>query len=100
MVTRCVCHRVEFSEIKRLAQSGLTIAQISAQTKCCTGCGLCRPYVYVVLTTGATSIPVLSRTVSTEYEARLGAMLLGDGAPEAPSEPREPGTGPGASAEQ
>ncbi|GEM_PF-1273351 len=84
MVSRCVCHRVEFSEIKRLAQEGLSIAEISERTKCCTGCGLCRAYVYVVLTTGATSIPVLSRGASAEYDARLGAMLAGGGAPGGP----------------
>ncbi|MBX9736547.1 MAG: (2Fe-2S)-binding protein [Phycisphaerales bacterium] len=75
MVTQCVCHRVPFAEIKRLAASGMSVAEISAQTKCCTGCGMCRPYVYVVLTTGATSIPVLSRSQSAELDARLETLL-------------------------
>ncbi len=75
MVTQCVCHRVPFAEIKRLAASGMSISAISAQTKCCTGCGMCRPYVFVVLTTGATAIPVLSPRASAELDARLESLL-------------------------
>lgn len=59
-VDRCVCHSVPFTELKQLADQGLsTVEQLSERTSCCTGCGMCEPYVKLMLKTGNTSFPVL-----------------------------------------
>ncbi len=55
-VTRCVCHNVTFAQLWALAQSGpRTLEALSAQTGCCTGCGLCKDYVRLMLLTGTTA---------------------------------------------
>lgn len=60
-VTRCICHDRSFDELKRLADAErLTIDQLKARTGCCTGCGMCEPYVRLMLSTGRTSFEVLS----------------------------------------
>ncbi len=59
-VDRCVCHSVPFTELKKLADAGMrTIDELSERTACCTGCGMCEPYVRLMLRTGETSFPVL-----------------------------------------
>ncbi len=60
MVNRCVCHDVPFSKVRALRDRGMSLAQISEETKCCTGCGTCRPYILLVMATGRTSLPVLT----------------------------------------
>jgi bacterioferritin-associated ferredoxin len=56
-VTRCVCHRRTFAELKHLAheQGWQTVAEISLETSCGLGCGACRPYLQAMLDTGATA---------------------------------------------
>lgn len=55
-VTRCVCYRHTLARLKQLAErNGWTsLAEISAHTKCGTGCGGCRPYIEAMLSTGHT----------------------------------------------
>ncbi len=54
-IDRCVCLNRSFSELKELAKSkGLDFAGLRAATGCGTGCGLCVPYVKVMLRTGQT----------------------------------------------
>lgn len=59
-VDRCVCHCVPFTELKELAEAGMdTIDQLADETGCGTGCGMCEPYVRLMLKTGETSFPVM-----------------------------------------
>jgi bacterioferritin-associated ferredoxin len=60
-VDRCVCHEITFAALKRLADTeGLDFDGLRARTRCCTGCGLCEPYVRLMLKDGRTSFPVLT----------------------------------------
>ncbi len=58
-VDRCVCHNVTLAQLKAISNKATTVEELSEQTKCCTGCGMCRPYVVLMLRTGGTSFPVL-----------------------------------------
>jgi len=59
-VTRCVCYRRSFGELKRLAaEHGWSrVAEISQATGCGTGCGSCVPYLQQMLKTGDTCFRV------------------------------------------
>lgn len=60
-VDRCICHNKPFEELLRIArEKNLDFAALSALTLCSTGCGMCEPYVRLMLTTGRTRFPVLS----------------------------------------
>jgi bacterioferritin-associated ferredoxin len=60
-VDRCICHAVTFAELKEISdRDGLDFAGLRARTGCCRGCGLCEPYIRLMLCTGRTSFPVLS----------------------------------------
>jgi len=72
-VDRCICHSISFDALKQIAAEGqLDFDALSQQTKCCTGCGLCEPYVRQMLATGFTRFhpaptgmipkPILPRT--------------------------------------
>ncbi|MEM8757028.1 MAG: (2Fe-2S)-binding protein [Planctomycetota bacterium] len=79
-VDRCVCHRVPFTELKRLADDGLrTVDALSERTRCCTGCGMCEPYVRLMLKTGRTRFPVLS-------DAQIAAALAAPDPARSPDE--------------
>ena len=69
MVTRCVCHDVSFQQVRALRDRGMTFDEISAATKCCTGCGTCRAYVKIVIATGRVVLPVLSAEQVRRIEA-------------------------------
>ncbi|MEO1584938.1 MAG: (2Fe-2S)-binding protein [Planctomycetota bacterium] len=59
-VDRCVCHTVPFTELKQLADAGTdSFDDLSMETGCGTGCGMCEPYVRLMLKTGQTSFPVM-----------------------------------------
>jgi len=55
-VTRCICHSRSFEEIKRVAESnGIeTVEELRNRDYCSNGCGICIPYVSLVLQTGRT----------------------------------------------
>ena len=77
-VERCVCFDQPFEKLLRLArEEGLTQDQLSERTGCCTGCGMCKPYVRVVLSTGRTSIPLMNgralKAIAEEAEALQAA---------------------------
>ena len=60
-VDRCVCLSISFEDLKRLAERDrLSFDQLRARTRCCTGCGLCEPYVRLMLKTGRTAFEVMS----------------------------------------
>ena len=69
-VDRCVCHNVTFAALKDLAgREGLGLAELAKRTGCCTGCSSCTPYVRLMLKSGHTVFPVLSRW---QFENVLG----------------------------
>jgi len=59
-VSRCVCLNVTFEEIKRIAvtEGGGLVAAHRA-TGCGGRCGLCVPYMLLMLKPGETSFPVM-----------------------------------------
>lgn len=60
-VDRCICHNVTFAELKKLADGGVRdLDELSNRTGCGTGCGMCIPYIRVMLATGIPDLPVLS----------------------------------------
>ncbi len=55
-VTRCVCQRMTFDALLRLAREyDWTLEQLMAETGCGDQCGLCRPYLARMLETGETA---------------------------------------------
>lgn len=61
IVNRCVCHNITFRELKQLAEeTHATLDDLARRTGCTTSCGLCRPYIEVVLATGRTELPVMT----------------------------------------
>lgn len=61
MVDRCVCKSVSFSRLKELADQGHSdLDALSKKTGCGTGCGMCVPYIRVVLATGRTNLPIMT----------------------------------------
>ena len=60
-VSRCVCHRLPFEDLKaRAAARSLTFDALKKETRCASGCGMCEPYVRLMLVTGETSFRVLT----------------------------------------
>ena len=60
-VDRCLCAGVTFDEFKRrAAKTGASLPELHRATNCGMGCGLCRPYLALVLKTGKTRLPILS----------------------------------------
>ncbi len=56
-VTRCVCHKRTFVEIKQIAfKKGINSVEelMKFQISCC-GCGLCKPYIAKMFLTGETA---------------------------------------------
>jgi len=60
-VQACICYPHTFAELKALAlrHSWQTVAEITAAVGCGSGCGLCRPYLALMLRTGDTAFAVL-----------------------------------------
>jgi NAD(P)H-nitrite reductase large subunit len=61
-VTHCVCYNISFDELKGLSEREAlrTLDELRERTKCCTGCGMCEPYVQLMLRTGQTRFRVLT----------------------------------------
>jgi bacterioferritin-associated ferredoxin len=59
-VDRCICHDVPFRLVLDLAAEGASFEQISDQTGCGTGCGMCEPYARLAMQLGVDRLPVLS----------------------------------------
>lgn len=55
-VTRCICHGRPFTEVKAYAEKkGLTtVDELQDHDFCSNSCGLCIPYVKMMLKTGQT----------------------------------------------
>jgi len=70
MVDRCVCFRVSF---ERLATSGVdTLDGIQHKFSCGLRCGLCTPYIRLILETGRTTFqagePEEARVICVDME--------------------------------
>lgn len=67
-VNRCICHDVPFTELKKLADAGVrNLDELSRRTGCGTGCGMCLPYIRVMLATSQTDLPVLTEAQFGQY---------------------------------
>lgn len=55
-VSRCICHKRSFEEIREHArEEGYdSVDELKEEDYCSRGCGLCEPYVEMVLETGET----------------------------------------------
>jgi len=67
-IDRCVCHQVRFRDlspiVEQLKTNGITSEQeilnkLTDQTKCTSGCSLCRPYIRRLIATGETSFTAI-----------------------------------------
>lgn len=82
-VDRCVCHSVPFTYlVKRHTEDGLSLEQLSDETNCCTGCGMCEPYLELALLSGQTAIPPMAPDDLDELIRRVKAKRRGSNGPE------------------
>ena len=60
-VRSCLCYPHSFADLKMLAEQNhwQTVADITAAVGCGSGCGLCRPYLALMLETGDTAFDIL-----------------------------------------
>lgn len=56
-VSKCICHKKDFSEIKAYIEENdiTTVKELQDQKYCSCGCSLCAPYIELMLKTGETS---------------------------------------------
>jgi bacterioferritin-associated ferredoxin len=63
-VNRCMCTGTTFAQVKRCAEeTGASYEQVLEMTRCGEGCGLCLPYIKLVLLSGLVDLPVLTPEV-------------------------------------
>jgi len=61
-VNRCICANVPFTELKNLADAGIRdLEELARRTNCGKDCGMCIPYIRVMLATGETDLPILNQ---------------------------------------
>ena len=78
-VDRCVCLDVSFRRLLALQdEHGWGLERLREETGCCSGCGMCEPYVRLALATGKTTLPVLTDDEVREA-MRLGSEPTGAG---------------------
>lgn len=57
-VSSCICYRTDFAALKAIADaSGGGLQELHAATGCGSRCGLCIPYIRVMLMTGMIELP-------------------------------------------
>ena len=60
-VDRCVCFNVSFERVREVALvCNGDLMQVHRATGCGARCGLCIPYIRVVIQTGQVSLPVMT----------------------------------------
>lgn len=70
-IDRCVCVDCTFCELKELAQrKQLDFKGLSRETGCGMGCGLCVPYIKVMLKTGTTVFDGMLTEADVDREVR------------------------------
>lgn len=74
-IDRCYCRDLPFADLLVVArQSRCTLDELCERTGCGTGCGLCLPYLRVMLATGRTDLPVLSAAQVDQLCAQAAAQ--------------------------
>lgn len=59
-VDRCICMDIPFEDVKACAErEGLDVRGVVDRLGCGCACGMCVPYIRLVLRTGQTELPVL-----------------------------------------
>lgn len=70
-IDRCVCMDCTFEELKELAaKRGLDFRGLSRATGCGMGCGLCTPYIKVMISTGQTVFTEMLTEADVAREVR------------------------------
>ncbi len=56
LVTKCICHSREFTEVKEYAEENgyKSVEELQSDKFCSCSCGLCIPYIELMLETGET----------------------------------------------
>jgi bacterioferritin-associated ferredoxin len=56
LVSKCICHKKDFSEVKDYAEANnySSIKELQADNFCSNSCGLCIPYIELMFKTGET----------------------------------------------
>lgn len=73
VVNRCVCADISFVQLHELASvRKLTLKELSAETECCRGCGLCGKYVRLMLLTSQTEFRLMTQE---ELDRQLNLVL-------------------------
>lgn len=68
-VSRCICANVPFTELKQLADTGIRdLEELGRLTNCGKGCGMCIPYIRVMLETGVTDLPIMTSGKPSESQ--------------------------------
>ena len=72
-VNRCICANIPFTELKKLADTGIReLEELGRLTNCGKGCGMCIPYIRVMLASGVTDLPVMTdRELERAAQSRL-----------------------------
>lgn len=57
LVSRCICHKKSFEEIKEFASNeGINkVEELQALSYCSNSCQMCKPYVELIFETGETA---------------------------------------------
>lgn len=59
-VDRCICRKIAFTQLLAIAQEvGSDFDALARETQVGNGCGMCVPYIHLMLRTGRTSLPVM-----------------------------------------
>lgn len=59
-VDRCCCRNVLFCDLQKAArEAGVTVEQMADELGCGSSCGLCVPYIRLMIKTGLTDLPVI-----------------------------------------
>lgn len=56
-VSKCICHSIDFTEVKSYSEENniTSVKELQEKKYCSCGCGLCAPYIELMLETGETS---------------------------------------------
>lgn len=80
-VDRCVCADVTFERLLDLARrNDWGIEELRRRTGCTASCGLCGPYIEIVLRTGRTSIPIITNESTSDGRGHDGEVTKGGSA--------------------
>lgn len=59
-VDRCCCRNVLFCDLQREArEAGVSVEELAEERGCGSACGLCAPYIRLMIRTGLTELPVI-----------------------------------------